>query len=81
VSGSGISCHVQVYTSLQTDNHTSPTPLFFTGRALFLAPNQPYQSTEGKAISDQFQLQMTTDINKPRLKLVAIETQLYTGDN
>jgi len=77
VSGSGISCHVQVYTSLQTDNHTSPTPLFFTGRALFLAPNQPYQSTEGKAISDQFQLQMT----KPRFKLVAIETQLYTGHN
>jgi len=40
--------HMQVCTSLQTDNHTS-TPLlsFFTGRMPFLPPNQQRQSTEG----------------------------------
>jgi len=41
--------HMQVCTSLQTDNHTS-TPLlsFFTGRMPFLPPNQQRQNTEGK---------------------------------
>jgi len=40
--------HMQVCTSLQTDNHTSTPPLkFFTGRMLFLPPNQQRQSTEG----------------------------------
>jgi len=34
--------HMQVYTSLQTDNHAS-TP----GRMAFLPPNQQRQSTEG----------------------------------
>jgi len=39
---------VQVYTSLQTDNHTSTPPLcFFTGRMPFLPPNRQRQSTEG----------------------------------
>jgi len=39
---------VQVCTSLQTDNHTSTSPLsFFTGRMPFLSPNQQRQSTEG----------------------------------
>ena len=40
--------HMQVCTSLQTDNHAS-TPLlsFFTGRMPFLPPNQQRQSTEG----------------------------------
>ena len=37
--------HMQVCTSLQTDNHTS-TPPFFTGRMPFLPPNQQRQSTE-----------------------------------
>jgi len=42
--------HMQVYTSLQTDNHAStPTTQFFTGRMPFLPPNQQSQSTEGKA--------------------------------
>ena len=42
--------HVQVCTSLQTDNHASTPPLsFFTGRMPFLPPNQQHQSTEGKA--------------------------------
>jgi len=37
-----------ICTSLQTDNHTSTSSLnFFTGRMLFLTPNQQCQSTEG----------------------------------
>ena len=40
--------HMQVCTSLQTDNHTSTPQLsFFTGRMPFLPPNQQCQSTEG----------------------------------
>ena len=40
--------HMQVCTSLQTDNHASTQPLsFFTGRMPFLPPNQQLQSTEG----------------------------------
>ena len=40
--------HMQVCTSLQTDNHAS-TPLlsFFTGQMPFMPPNQQLQSTEG----------------------------------
>jgi len=41
--------HMQVCTSLQTDNHASTSLLkFFTGRMPFLPPNQQCQSTEGK---------------------------------
>ena len=37
--------HMQVCTSLQTDNHASTPPLsFFTGRTPFLPPNQQLQS-------------------------------------
>jgi len=40
--------HMQVCTSLQTDNHASTPPLsFFTGCMPFLPPNQQRQSTEG----------------------------------
>jgi len=40
--------HMQVCTSLQTDNHASTSPLsFFTDRMPFLPPNQQCQSTEG----------------------------------
>ena len=40
--------HMQVCTSLQTDNHASIPPLsFFTGRMPFLPPNQQCQSTDG----------------------------------
>jgi len=43
--------HMQVCTSLQTDNHASTPPLsFFTGRMPFLPPNQQRQSTEGRTI-------------------------------
>jgi len=38
---------MQVCTSLQTDNHTSTSLLFFTGWMPFLPPNQQRQSTEG----------------------------------
>ena len=37
--------HMQVCTSLQTDNHA--TTQFFTGQMPFLPPNQQCQSTEG----------------------------------
>jgi len=33
--------------SLQTDNHTSTSPLSFTGWMPLLQPNQQRQSTEG----------------------------------
>jgi len=41
--------HMQVCTSLQTNNHASTRPLsVFTGRMPFLPPNQQRQSTEGQ---------------------------------
>jgi len=39
--------HMQVCTLLQTDNHASTPPLFFTGRMPYLPSNQQRQSTEG----------------------------------
>jgi len=49
--------HMQVCTSLQTDNHASTPPLsFFTGRLPFLLPNQQRQSTEGKVTTQPQQL-------------------------
>jgi len=43
--------HMQVCTSLHTDNHAhTPLPRFFTGRMPFLSPNQQRQSTEGTAV-------------------------------
>jgi len=49
--------HMQVCTSLQTDNHASTrtTTQFFTGRMPFLPPNQQRQNTEGN-----FTFKMTT---------------------
>ena len=45
--------HMQVCTSLQTDNHASTPPLsFFTGRMPFLPPNQQCQSTKGQKLTD-----------------------------
>ena len=42
--------HMQVCTSLQTDNRASTPPLsFFTDRNPFLLPYQQHQSTEGNA--------------------------------
>jgi len=49
--------HMQVCTSLQTDNHAStPTTQFFTGRMPLLPANQQRQSTEGKTIPRPYQL-------------------------
>jgi len=46
--------HMQVCTSLQTDNHASTPPLkFFTGRMPFLLPNQQCKSTEGTFVSSK----------------------------
>ena len=61
--------HMQVCTSLQTDNHTS-TPLlsFFAGRMPFLPPNQQCQSTEGT----------NTPWQRPAYSLVAFP--LISGD-
>ena len=39
--------HMQVCTSIQTDNHASTHRSVFTGRMPFLPPNQQRQSTEG----------------------------------
>jgi len=39
--------HMQVCTSLQTDNHASTHHSVFTGQMPFLSPNQQCQSTEG----------------------------------
>jgi len=47
--------HMQVCTSLQTDNHTDAPPLsFFTGwmQMPFLLPNQQRQSSEGIRYND-----------------------------
>ena len=42
---------MEVYTSLQTDNHANTPPLsFFTGRMPFLPPNQQRQSTVSVSI-------------------------------
>jgi len=42
--------HMQVCTSLQTDNDASTPPLsFFTGLMPFLPPNQQHESTEGRS--------------------------------
>ena len=44
--------HMQVCTSLQTDNHASTPPLsFFTGRMPFLPPNQQRQSTDRNCLN------------------------------
>ena len=47
--------HMQVCTSLQTDNHATTPPLrFFTGRMPFLPPNQQRQSIVGKGNSSDY---------------------------
>jgi len=42
--------HMQVCTSLQTDNHATPHHSVFTGQMPFLQPNQQRQSTEGSLL-------------------------------
>ena len=43
-----------ICTTLQTDNHTNPSSLNFTGRILFLTPNQQCQSTEDVSFTSCF---------------------------
>jgi len=53
-----------ICTSLQTDDHASISSLtFFTGRMLFLTPNQQCQSTEGK--QKETQHTKTSSENQP----------------
>jgi len=59
--------HMQVCTSLQTDNHASTPPLFFTGRMPFLPPNQQRQSTEGMLDTDSWVERTTSSCKKVRL--------------
>jgi len=55
--------HMQVCTSLQTDNHASTSLLkFFTGRMPFLPPNQQCQSTEGKVKNIQMRMKTVLTI-------------------
>jgi len=51
--------HMQVCTSLQTDNHTSIHHSVFTGRMPFLPPNQQRQSTEGKQKTEKLKSKNT----------------------
>jgi len=39
--------YANLHTSLQTTTPQHPTTQFFTGRMLFLPPNQQHQGTEG----------------------------------
>jgi len=69
--------HMQVCTSLQTDNHASTPPLmFFTGRMPFLPPNQHRQSTEGTSTEDTIHHQV---IEKNKQKTVYNKHQNTIG--
>jgi len=72
--------HMQVCTSLQTDNHASTPPLsFFTGRMPFLPLNQQCQSTEGNGDSEQ-QTEMV-DKRDGGQQTEMIEQQMDTRNN
>jgi len=68
--------HMQVCTSLQTDNHASTSPdKFFTGRLPFLPPNQQRQSTEGTTSAGHTSLDMGASA-----KLELVDKFCYPGD-
>ena len=49
--------HMQtICTSLKTDNHINTSSLSYTGRMLFLTPNQQCQSTEGAQVGTSKQV-------------------------
>ena len=54
--------HMQICTSLQTDNHASTQ--FFTSRMPFLPPNQQHQSTEGNHLAIQSHHEISTLISR-----------------
>ena len=58
--------HMQVYTSLQTENPASTSPLC-TGRMAFLPPNQQRQSTEGNTAGNT-----EDDYYKPAMCVCAV---------
>ena len=69
--------HMQVCTSLLTDDHASTPPLsFFTGRMPFLPPNQQRQSTEGKRIKS-----ISRSYIRNTASYVATESQSFLGDD
>jgi len=55
--------HMQVCTSLQTDNHATPHNSVFYSRMPFLTPNQQHQSTEGNTS----RMSLTTPISSSAL--------------
>jgi len=65
--------HMQVCTSLQTDNHASTPPFFFTGRMPFLPPNQQRQGTEGK--------DMGLDLSGNGSSCMTRETETWLSDS
>ena len=62
--------HMQVCTSLRSDNHASSPPLFFTGRMPFLPPNQQRQSTEGTYATQEL-------VNRPIVFRFPFMTNIY----
>ena len=58
---------------------TMPTPhhSIFTGRMLFLTPNQQCQSTEGKTVSKQIDKNKWVDTNRSPIIRVLLESMLY----
>jgi len=70
--------HMQVCTSLQTDNHASTSPLScFTDRMPFLPPNQQYQSTEG----NKKKRKRRPFEQMPSVVLTACTTHTYSSSN
>jgi len=66
--------HMQVCTSLQTDNHASTSPLFFTGWMPFVPPNQQRQSTEGRSTESSYNVAITKILSAKLLKKTFLGT-------
>jgi len=71
--------HMQICTSLQTDNHASNPPLkFFTGQMPFLPPNQQRGRTEG---TEDWEKNMLTKIQIPMCLSCILHVQSFNGLN
>ena len=70
---------MQVRISLQTDNHASTPPLFFTGRMPFLPPNQQRQSTEGTTSAEMYKIIKNTKCKKAMPTLNTELTKNYNA--